>query len=201
MVSLSKCCRALKRIFDVVLSLTLLVVTAPLMAITAIVIKLDSRGPAIFSQERVGLLGRRFIVHKFRSMRVDAERNTGPIWAKENDDRITRVGRFLRQCRIDELPQLWNVLWGEMSVIGPRPERPVFVEKFKEIIPDYEKRISVKPGITGLAQVWHKYDETIEDVKKKVRYDLLYIRKICLWADLRIMLRTVRVVFTGEGAR
>ena len=134
-------------------------------------------------------------------MKVDAEKDTGPVWAAANDNRITPVGGFLRKMHIDELPQLFNIVRGEMSLIGPRPERPVFVEKFKEEIPNYEQRLAVKPGITGLAQVWHRYDETIEDVKKKLRYDLLYIRRMCFWADFSILLRTVRVVVSGEGAR
>jgi len=114
---------------------------------------------------------------------------------------VTLIGKFLRKAHIDEIPQFINVIRGEMSIIGPRPERPAFVEKFKEEIPEYEKRLQVKPGITGLAQVWHRYDETLEDVKKKIKYDLLYIKKICLWTDIRILFRTVRVVITGEGAR
>ena len=134
-------------------------------------------------------------------MKVDAEKETGPVWASENDKRLTPIGRFLRKSHIDELPQLINIWKGEMSLIGPRPERPIFVEKFKAEIPGYEKRLHVKPGITGLAQVWHRYDETIEDVKKKLKYDILYVKKMCLWSDFNIILRTVRVVLTGEGAR
>ncbi|MBZ0167783.1 MAG: sugar transferase, partial [Candidatus Omnitrophica bacterium] len=121
--------------------------------------------------------------------------------AAQNDKRLTPVGKFLRKSHIDELPQLFNVWRGEMSIIGPRPERPVFVQEFSEVIPQYTRRLEVKPGITGLAQVWHRYDETIQDVKKKVRYDLLYIKKMCFWADVNIILRTFRVVITGEGAR
>jgi len=138
---------------------------------------------------------------KFRTMKVDAEKDSGPVWARANDNRVTLIGKFLRKAHIDEIPQFINVIRGEMSIIGPRPERPAFVEKFKEEIPEYEKRLQVKPGITGLAQVWHRYDETLEDVKKKIKYDLLYIKKICLWTDIRILFRTVRVVITGEGAR
>lgn len=134
-------------------------------------------------------------------MRVDAEKETGPVWAEHNDPRLIPIGRFLRKAHIDEIPQFINILKGEMSLIGPRPERPVFVQKFKEEITDYEKRLAVKPGLTGLAQVWHTYDATIEDVRKKIKYDLLYIKKLCLWTDVRILFRTVRVVFTGEGAR
>jgi len=190
-----------KRAFDVVVSILAVIFLSPLFLITAILVKITSKGPIIYTQVRVGKDGELFKIFKFRTMRVDAEKETGAVWAVQNDNRLTPIGGFLRRAHIDEIPQFFNVLRGEMSVIGPRPERPVFVEKLKKDIPDYEKRLAVKPGITGLAQVWHRYDETIEDVKKKIKYDLLYIKKICLWTDLRIMLRTVRVIFTGEGAR
>jgi len=134
-------------------------------------------------------------------MKVDAEKNTGPMWAQEDDPRLIKFGKVIRKTHIDELPQLYNVLVGDMSIVGPRPERPELVEKLKEQITDYEKRLQVKPGITGLAQVWHKYDETIKDVKKKIKYDLLYIREMCLMVDLRILARTFVVVLTGRGAR
>ena len=134
-------------------------------------------------------------------MRVDAEKFTGAVWAKENDPRVTAVGKILRKSHIDEIPQLFNVLKGEMSIVGPRPERPEMVCTLKKMILDYEKRLVVKPGITGLAQAIHKYDETVEDVKKKIKYDLLYIRKMCLWTDLRILAQTCAVVVTGKGAR
>ena len=190
-----------KRMIDIVGSIIALILLSPLCLIAAILIKTTSRGPILFTQTRVGKNEGNFEIYKFRTMKVDAEKHTGPVWAKANDNRLIPIGAFLRKTHIDEIPQFINVLRGEMSIIGPRPERPVFVEQFKKQIPDYEKRILVKPGITGLAQVWHKYDETIEDVKKKIKYDLLYIKKMCLWTDVRIMLRTVRVVFTGEGAR
>ena len=190
-----------KRIFDVAVSIVALVVLSPLFLITALLIKLMSRGPAIYTQTRVGKDGELFDIYKFRTMKVDAEKESGPVWASANDDRLIPGGDFLRKTHIDEIPQFVNVLRGEMSVIGPRPERPVFVDKFKKEIPDYERRLEIKPGITGLAQVWHRYDETIEDVKKKIKYDLLYIKKVCLWTDLRIFFRTFRVVVTGEGAR
>ncbi len=192
---------ALKRILDVCAAIAGILILSPLFLLTAILVKLTSRGPILFSQTRVGKDGQLFNIYKFRTMRVDAEKETGPVWAAANDSRLIPVGEFLRKAHIDELPQLFNILKGEMSLIGPRPERPVFVERFKSEITGYEKRLAVKPGITGLAQVWHKYDETIEDVKKKIKYDILYIKKFCLWTDLRILLRTVRVVFTGEGAR
>jgi exopolysaccharide biosynthesis polyprenyl glycosylphosphotransferase len=190
---------ALKRVIDIALSVTLLVLTAPLMGVIAIAIKLDSRGPVVFSQERVGLRGRRFMVHKFRSMRQDAEKTTGPTWAKEHDDRITRVGAFLRKCRLDELPQMWNVLWGEMSFIGPRPERPYFVELLKSKIPYFDLRHYAMPGITGWAQVMYRYGASVEDAYHKLEYDLYYAKNISLRLDLLILLKTIGVVIKGEG--
>lgn len=190
-----------KRAFDVVASSLALVILSPLLLVVAVLIKLTSRGPILYSQTRVGKNGDLFKIFKFRSMRTDAEKNTGPVWAAANDSRLTPIGGLLRKSHIDEIPQFINVIKGEMSIIGPRPERPVFVDKFNEVMPDYHKRVMVKPGITGLAQVWHRYDETIEDVKKKLKYDLLYIRKMCFWADFVIALRTCRVMLTGEGAR
>ena len=188
-----------KRVVDIGLSIALLTITAPLLAIIAVVIKLETPGPAIFSQERVGFLGRRFTVYKFRSMREDAERRTGPIWAKEADDRITRVGAFIRKCRFDELPQIWNVLRGEMSFIGPRPERPYFVDILKEKIRYYELRHYVKPGITGWAQVMYPYGASVEDAYHKLEYDLYYAKNISLSLDLLILLKTIGVVMKGEG--
>jgi lipopolysaccharide/colanic/teichoic acid biosynthesis glycosyltransferase len=167
--------------------------------VIAAAIKLDSRGPVIFSQERVGLRGRRFMVHKFRSMRQDAEKGTGPTWAKEHDDRITRVGAFLRKCRLDELPQMWNVLWGEMSFIGPRPERPYFVELLKSKIPYFDLRHYAMPGITGWAQVMYRYGASVEDAYHKLEYDLYYAKNISLRLDLLILLKTIGVVLKGEG--
>ncbi len=191
---------AAKRALDIIAGAIGLVVLSPLFLITAILIKLTSRGPVFYTQVRVGQYGRLFKIYKFRTMRVDAEKETGAVWAKENDNRLIPVGRFLRRAHIDEIPQFLNILLGDMSLIGPRPERPEFVEKFKAQIPDYEKRLRVKPGLTGLAQVWHRYDSTLADVRKKIKYDLLYIKKICLWTDMRIFFRTFRVVITGEGA-
>jgi exopolysaccharide biosynthesis polyprenyl glycosylphosphotransferase len=192
---------AVKRLIDIVGSVIAIVLLSPLYLLTAILIKLTSRGPILYTQTRVGRDGEEFQIYKFRTMKVDAEKESGPVWAAADDNRLTLIGGFLRKAHIDEIPQFINVLRGEMSIIGPRPERPVFVSKLQEEIPDYTKRLAVKPGITGLAQVWHRYDETIEDVKKKIKYDLLYIRKMCLWTDVRIMFRTFRVVLTGEGAR
>jgi lipopolysaccharide/colanic/teichoic acid biosynthesis glycosyltransferase len=190
-----------KRFSDIVLALIGLTVSSPILIFAAILIKFNSRGPVVYRQKRVGQNGEIFLIHKLRTMRVDAEKFCGAVWAKENDPRITSVGRVLRKAHLDEIPQLFNVLKGEMSIVGPRPERPEIVTDLKTIIHDYEKRLQVKPGITGLAQVWHKYDETIEDVKKKIKYDLLYIRKMCLLADLKILASTIVVVLTGRGAR
>ncbi|OGX15219.1 MAG: hypothetical protein A2166_00315 [Omnitrophica WOR_2 bacterium RBG_13_41_10] len=190
-----------KRATDVALSIFGLVIVSPILAFAAAMIKLNSRGPLLYKQKRVGKEDEVFEIYKLRTMRVDAEKDTGAVWAKENDPRITSVGRILRKAHIDEIPQLINVLKGDMSIVGPRPERPEMVRDFKTLIYDYEKRLQIKPGITGLAQVYHKYDETIEDVKKKIKYDILYIKKMCLLVDLRIMARTFTAVLTGRGAR
>jgi exopolysaccharide biosynthesis polyprenyl glycosylphosphotransferase len=195
----SKLCLACKRILDVTLSAALLLFAGPLMALIAALIKLDSPGPAIFKQERVGLLGNRFIVFKFRTMRQDAETHSGPIWAKEGDDRITRLGAFLRKCRLDELPQVINVLRGEMSFIGPRPERPYFVELLKNKVPYYDLRHYAKPGITGWAQVMYRYGASVEDAYNKLQYDLFYAKNISFRLDLLILFKTIKVVFAGEG--
>ncbi len=190
-----------KRILDMISSVVLCIIASPVILLTALLVKLTSKGPILYSQTRVGKDGKHFEIYKFRTMKIDAEKETGPVWAAANDNRLTSIGGFLRKAHIDELPQIINVFKGDMSLIGPRPERPVFVTQFKEAIPGYEERLSIKPGITGLAQVWHRYDETIEDVKKKLKYDLLYIKKMCLWSDINITLRTIRVILTGEGAR
>lgn len=190
-----------KRAVDIVLSIIGLVFLSPLMLLAVILIKLGSKGPVIYSQVRVGRNGELFNIYKFRTMKVDAEKATGPVWAQKNDNRLIPFGAFMRKSRIDELPQFINVIMGDMSVIGPRPERPIFVEQFKEQITDYGKRLDVKPGITGLAQVCHRYDETIDDVRKKIKYDILYIKKMCFWTDLTIIARTFLVVLTGAGAK
>lgn len=190
-----------KRVFDIIASSLGLVMASPIIAMTAVVIKTVSPGPVFFKQERVGLRGKTFSIYKMRTMRVDAEKYTGPMWARENDSRLIRFGKVIRKLHVDELPQLYNVIRGDMSIVGPRPERPVFVEKLSSEIGDYRRRVNVRPGITGLAQVWHKYDETIKDVKKKVKYDLLYIREMCFLVDLRILVRTVLVCALGKGAR
>jgi exopolysaccharide biosynthesis polyprenyl glycosylphosphotransferase len=189
----------MKRVLDVVCSIVLLLLTAPLAALVALAIKLDSPGPAIFSQERIGLNGKRFVLFKFRSMRQDAESSSGPTWAAERDHRCTRVGQIIRRCRIDELPQLINVLRGDMSFVGPRPERPYFVDMLKSEIRFYELRHYVKPGITGWAQVMYQYGASVEDAYQKLQYDLYYAKNVSLRLDLLILLKTIKVVFAREG--
>ncbi len=192
---------SVKRFFDVVCSCVLIVLTLPLMLVTALAIKLESPGPVLYRQERVGRHGRPFQVIKFRSMRTDAEKDGRPRWASTDDDRITRVGRIIRRVRIDELPQLFNVLSGEMSLVGPRPERPFFVEQLTREIPYFAVRQSVKPGVTGWAQVRYHYGATVEDSQSKLQYDLYYVKNHSLLLDLLILLETVNVVLTGKGAR
>ena len=188
------------RVFDVLVSLGLLVLTLPLMLLTALLIRLDSAGPVLYRQERVGLGGASFTLLKFRSMRADAE-TRGPTWAQAKDPRVTRVGQFIRKVRIDELPQLLNVLRGEMSFVGPRPERSHFVEQLAAAIPHYRKRSLVKPGVTGWAQVNYPYGASIEDARMKLSYDLYYVRNRSLLLDILILVATVRVILFQEGAR
>jgi lipopolysaccharide/colanic/teichoic acid biosynthesis glycosyltransferase len=222
-----------KRIVDVVLASLMLVVLAPAMLLTALLVRLTSPGPEIFRQTRVGLnlrtqrdrrgsrggplcktverrrsesnrrrcrsYGRHFVLYKFRTMRIDAER-LGAQFAVKGDPRVTPIGRFLRKTRLDELPQLWNVLKGEMSLVGPRPERPEFIEKLSDEIPDYLARLGLKPGLTGVAQIVNGYDNNLESFRRKVAFDLLYLQNCCLWNDVKILLRTIRVVLTGSGA-
>ncbi len=190
-----------KRIMDVLVAILVLIVGAPLWLFIALLIRMTSPGPSLFKQERIGQNGKPFTMIKYRSMRQDAEKMTGPKWAEQDDPRITPLGRLLRKARLDEIPQFINVFKGEMSLVGPRPERAYFIEKLKEDIPWYIRRIKMKPGITGWAQVKHKYDATIEDVKQKVIYDLYYFENMSLLLDLKIILRTILVVFTGKGAR
>jgi sugar transferase (PEP-CTERM system associated) len=189
-----------KRLFDISATATLLVFTLPIMAIMALSIAIESGGPVIYRQDRVGRGGRKFTLLKFRSMGLDAEKDGRPSWAVANDARVTRVGRFMRRTRIDELPQLINVLRGEMSLVGPRPERPEFVAMLTEQIPFYAVRHSVKPGITGWAQVRYSYGSTIEHAVKKLEYDLYYVKNHTLLLDLLILIDTVRVVMIGDGA-
>jgi exopolysaccharide biosynthesis polyprenyl glycosylphosphotransferase len=190
-----------RRVFDLIIASLLLVLTLPLMLLIAILVKVDSRGPALYRQDRVGFSGRIFTLYKFRSMHQDAEADGSPTWAAVADPRVTRVGRFIRYARIDELPQLLNVLRGEMSIIGPRPERPYFVEKLAAAIPLYHTRHYIKPGITGWAQVNASYGASTEDAREKLCYDLYYIKHRGFLLDLSILLRTLRVVVLGEGAR
>lgn len=221
-----------KRIMDVVVSVTLLIVLAPVMLLVAIAVWLTSPGPIIFSQVRTGLnlrgkhpdrrarddespeeaerraaasrrslagYGRPFVLYKFRTMRNDAEKN-GAQFAVKGDPRVTSIGWFLRKTRLDELPQLWNVLRGEMSLVGPRPERPEFVKSLSTEIPGYLNRLGLKPGLTGLAQIVNGYDNDIQGFRRKVALDLLYLQNCCLWNDVKILFRTIRVVLTGSGA-
>jgi lipopolysaccharide/colanic/teichoic acid biosynthesis glycosyltransferase len=219
----------IKRILDVTLSSIGLVLFLPIFLILAVLVKLDSEGPVLYRQERIGqnrrqgdrrrfaldratdrrtnrdrrredYFGGPFVVHKFRTMHKDAEKKCGPIWATKDDPRVTRFGRLLRKARLDELPQLWNVLNGDMSLVGPRPERLHFVRKLAPQVRNYTKRLTFKPGITGLAQVEKGYDSSVGDVNKKLRYDLLYINNWSLGRDIRILLKTTLVMITGKGA-
>jgi len=189
-----------RRVFDILVAGSALFFFLPLMGIIALLVKLTSPGPVFYRQKRLGKDVKTFVIFKFRSMSSDAESKSGPIWAGKNDPRITRFGNFLRKSHLDELPQLFNVLKGDMSVVGPRPERPYFVTKLHSEIPDYHKRLLVKPGITGLAQVRNAYDSTLADVRRKVKYDLTYIKRQCLFLDVKVMVWTVGTMFTGKGA-
>jgi sugar transferase (PEP-CTERM system associated) len=193
--------RAVKRALDVVLAGAGLVLALPLMLVVAAAVRLDSRGPALFRQARVGQGGRIFVLNKFRSMRFDAERASGATWATAGDPRVTRVGRLLRTTRLDELPQLVNVLLGHMSFIGPRPERPEFVQLLQRQIPFYRERLSVKPGLTGWAQIRYPYGASVADAVEKLQFDLYYIKNLSLFLDLLILLGTIQVVLFGRGAR
>jgi exopolysaccharide biosynthesis polyprenyl glycosylphosphotransferase len=191
--------KRLKRLIDIIMSLFILIVNLPVCLIVAIAIKIDSKGPVFFTQERCGQSGKTFTIIKFRSMFQDAEKLSGPVWSRKDDPRITRVGKVIRRLRMDEIPQMYNVFKGEMSFVGPRPERPFFIEKLANEIPYYKRRLKVRPGITGWAQVKHKYDETLEDVKIKLKYDLFYIENMSLRMDFKIILRTIYVVLVGKG--
>ena len=217
-----------KRGVDILLSLLGLVATSPVMGLAAVIVTMTSPGPVFYRQERIGInrrtrerrgspprsdaerrrrdrrvlvnFGRPFTIYKFRTMVVDAERGTPPMWAKERDPRITGVGRVLRKARIDELPQFWNVLRGDMSIVGPRPERAYFIGRIEKELPEFQLRLRTKPGITGLAQVQLGYTNTDDGLRDKLHLDLEYIRRVSLWTDLKILGRTVFVVFTGKGA-
>ncbi|MDP2364179.1 MAG: sugar transferase [Ignavibacteria bacterium] len=191
--------KKLKRLMDIFISLLLLLISSPILIIAAVAIKIDSKGPVLFKQERLGQNSKQFKVLKFRSMIIDAEKFTGPVWSQKDDPRVTRMGKFVRRARIDEIPQMINVLKGEMSLVGPRPERAFFVEKLSVEIPYYKRRLKVRPGVTGWAQIKHKYDETIDDVKIKLRYDLFYIENMSIRMDFKILLRTIFVVLFGKG--
>ena len=190
-----------KRLFDLVVSASMLLVCLPVMALTALAIKLESRGPVLYRQERVGQGCRSFTILKFRSMCVDAEKDGKPLWARQNDSRVTLTGRFIRRTRIDELPQIFNVFFGDMSFVGPRPERPYFVQDLTQKIPYYGVRHTVKPGITGWAQVRYPYGATEEDAMQKLQYDLYYVKNHSLFLDLMILFQTAQVVLWGKGVR
>lgn len=192
---------AVKRAIDILASVVLLILTLPLMLGVSILVRLETSGPALYRQDRVGLHGKIFTLFKFRSMRVDAEAGGKPVWAARRDPRVTRIGAIIRQTRIDELPQLLNVLRGEMSLTGPRPERPLFVEQLETVIPFYAVRNYVKPGITGWAQVNYPYGASVEDAREKLSYDLYYVKNRGLILDLLILISTVRVILFREGAR
>jgi sugar transferase (PEP-CTERM system associated) len=192
---------AVKRVFDIISAAILCVVSLPVMLIAGLLIKLESPGPMLYRQDRVGLNGKAFSIAKFRSMRNDAEKDGKPRWAAANDSRVTRVGQVIRRLRIDELPQLFNVLRGDMSLVGPRPERPFFVEQLTQEIPFYALRHSVKPGVTGWAQVRYPYGATVEDSQEKLQYDLFYVKNHTLVLDMIVLVETVGVVLTGKGAR
>ncbi len=198
---LSHSMKITKRIVDIILSLIGLMISLPLFPIIAFAIRANSKGQVFFKQVRVGESEKNFVLYKFRTMRQDAESKTGAVWAQKNDPRVTMVGRFLRKTRIDEIPQLFNVLKGDMSFIGPRPERPEFVEELKSIIPYYSERHFVKPGITGWAQIRYPYGASVEDAIEKLRYDLYYIKNISPFRDMLIVIETIKVILFGRGAR
>ena len=192
--------RKLKRVIDIFCSLTGMVLISPLCLAIGLAIKFESEGPVLYRQERIGQDGVPFSILKFRSMRVDAEKD-GPVWAEANDERITKVGRIIRKLRLDEIPQMINVLKGEMSFVGPRPERPFFVQRLEKEIPFYFHRHTVKPGITGWAQICHPYGASQEDALEKLKYDLYYIKHMSVLLDIRILLKTINVVLLGRGSR
>lgn len=196
---LSNVSACVKRSFDVIFALLLILLTAPLLVVIAVAIKLDSAGPVLFRQIRVGLHGKPFLIYKFRSMRQNAEMETGPVWTSERDERVTAVGRLLRKFRLDEILQAFNVLRGEMSLVGPRPERPYFVDRLDQEIPFYNLRHYVKPGITGWAQVMYPYGDSIEAAHEKLQYDFYYAKNTSIGCDTEILLKTLKIVLLGRG--
>jgi sugar transferase (PEP-CTERM system associated) len=192
---------ATKRVIDIAASVAGLILAAPLIALAAVLVKGSSPGPIFYHQRRVGRHGRVFTVHKFRTMRQDAEKGTGAVWATRNDNRVTPLGRLMRRSRLDELPQLWNVLCGEMSFVGPRPERPEFVETLTRDIPFYGQRHVVKPGLTGWAQVRYTYGASVEDAIEKLQYDLYYIKNLSIALDVVIIFETIKTVLLCRGGR
>jgi sugar transferase (PEP-CTERM system associated) len=198
---ISRWTRFQKRAIDLVLASAGTILSAPLTLLTALAVYLESEGPILYYQERVGENGKTFTVYKFRSMCVDAEKGGTPVWATEQDERVTRVGRVIRKTRLDELPQFWNVLRGDMSFVGPRPERPFFVEQLAREIPFYQQRHAVKPGLTGWAQVKYQYGSSVEDAMEKLRYDLYYVKHMSLSFDVSIVFDTVKVILFGKGAK
>jgi exopolysaccharide biosynthesis polyprenyl glycosylphosphotransferase len=191
--------RKVKRLMDVTISFIILAAFSPVWLLVALAIKIDSRGPVLYKQQRVGKDGKEFTIYKFRSMVKDAESRSGPKWAEKEDPRITRIGKLIRRARVDEAPQFFNVLIGDMSLVGPRPERPFFVEQLKNQIPFYSRRLKVKPGITGWAQIKGGYDTSIENVRQKLQYDLFYLENMSLRMDLKILLNTIYVMLLGKG--
>ncbi len=191
--------RKIKRLMDIIISSAILIIFSPIWLLIALAIRLESPGPILYKQQRVGKDGKIFTIYKFRSMVHGAESETGPRWAARQDPRVTRVGKIIRKPRLDEVPQFFNVLKGEMSLIGPRPERPYFVEKFKNQIPFYTHRLKVQPGITGWAQIKGEYDTSLENVKTKLQYDLFYLENMSLRMDLKILLNTIYVMLIGKG--
>ena len=193
--------QAAKRVFDLLMSALLLLFVGPVLAVLAVLIKLDSEGPVFYVQERTGRGGKTYRVHKLRTMRKDAEKLSGPVWASQRDPRVTRLGAFLRKTRLDEVPQVFAVLRGDMSFVGPRPERPFFVAQLKQEIPFFGLREAVKPGITGWAQIRYPYGSSIGDAKNKLEYDLYYVEHRSLFLDLAICFHTAKIVLFGRGAR
>jgi exopolysaccharide biosynthesis polyprenyl glycosylphosphotransferase len=190
---------AVKYGLDPIIAAAIVVLLSPILLAVALAVWLDSGRPILFRQVRVGRDGRKFTMLKFRSMRTDAEKDGRPVWAGENDPRVTRVGALIRKTRIDEIPQLWNVLKGDMAIVGPRPERPYFVERLREVIPYYDQRHTVKPGITGWAQVRYPYGASVQDAVEKLQYDLFYIKHMSLLFDLSILFETIKVIIFGRG--